>query len=61
MFSTLDQTKGYHQMKLAEKSKEITALRPIRPFSMKGFTNGDENFQGGFPDINGSNVRKFAA
>ena len=26
VFSTLDLTKGYHQMKLANKSKEITAF-----------------------------------
>ena len=26
VFSTLDLTKGYHQMKLADESKEITAF-----------------------------------
>ena len=30
MFTTLDLTKGYHQMKLAEVSKEITAFTPIQ-------------------------------
>ena len=29
-FTTLDLTKGYHQMKLAEESKEITAFSTPR-------------------------------
>ena len=28
VFNLLDLTKGYHQMKLAESSKEITAFSP---------------------------------
>ena len=35
IFSTLDMTKGYHQMKLHEDSKEATAFA-----SPWGFSNG---------------------
>ena len=62
MFLTLDLTKGYHQMNLAEEFKEVTAfMSPRGPFSMEGFANGDEDFQSRVSKINGLDVRKFAA
>ena len=54
VFSTLDLTKRYHQMKLADESNEITAFTsPKGLLLMEGVANGNEDFWGGFSKVNG--------
>ena len=61
VFTTLDLTKGYYQMRLAEESKEITSfLSPKGLFLMKSFTYGDEDVWSCLPKTHGSDAGRSA-
>ena len=54
VFTTLDLTMGYYQMKLADIPKEITAFTSPQGFvSMEGAANGHENIRSSIPTSNG--------
>ena len=54
VFSTLDLTKGYHQMKLADESKRNYCFHISKgPYPVEGFANGNDDFWGSFPKVDG--------
>ena len=52
--------KGYHQMKLAEEPKEITAYTKPMVFPVEGFDNGKKDLWSCVPYANGCNACRAA-